>query len=84
MSKKSVKKSKTIRKPAEPKITVDQAMRFLEDARTLYLGLDEPTVAISIRIPANVLRSFRAKASFGGRKYQSAIVELMRKWVSEK
>ena len=79
MPKKSAKKSA---KP-EPKITPDQAMRFLEDARTLYRGPDEATRAISIRVPENVLRTFKTKAKADGKKYQSVIVALMRKWVFE-
>ena len=80
MPKKSAKKSKP--NPAE--LTVEQAMRFLDDARTLYRDVDEPTCAISVRVPANVLRSFKTKAGIEGRKYQSVIVALMRKWISER
>jgi uncharacterized protein (DUF4415 family) len=89
MPKKSGKRSeKNNRKtyaPREPEtISIDQAMRFLDDARALYRGTDEPTQAISLRVPANVLRSFKTKAKLDGRKYQSVIVALMRKWVLEK
>jgi hypothetical protein len=59
-------------------------MRFLEDARELQRGVDEPTRAISLRVPANVLRTFQAKAKLDGRKYQSVIVALMRKGASER
>jgi uncharacterized protein (DUF4415 family) len=63
-------------------LTPDQAMRFLEDVRELYRGVDEPTQAISIRIPRNVLRAFKTKAEAEGKKYQSVIVSLMREWVA--
>ncbi len=82
MPKKFVKKLKRI--PKSTKISIDQAMRFLEDARTLYAGADETTAAISIRIPKNVLRAFKTKAQIENRKYQSVIVSLMRKWISER
>jgi hypothetical protein len=80
MSKKFAKKSK----PTSAKLTVDQTLRFLEDARTLYHGPDEPTQAISLRVPKNVLRAFKTKAGLEDRKYQSVIVALMRKWIVEK
>ncbi len=84
MSKKSVKKSRPRPKRENSEITVDQAMRFLDDSRTLYQGPDEPTRAISIRVPENVLRSVKLKAKAEGKKYQSVIVALMRRWIIER
>jgi predicted DNA binding CopG/RHH family protein len=80
MQRKSLKRSKL--KTVE--LSVDQTLRFLEDVRTLYRGTDEPTQAISLRVPKNVLRSFKTKAGLEGRKYQSVIVALMRKWIVER
>lgn len=80
MPKKSVKKLNPV--PAE--LTVDQAMQFMEDARMLGSGTDEPTQAISLRVPKNVLRAFKTKALSEDRKYQSVIVGLMRKWITER
>ncbi len=84
MPKKSVKKSKLKTPEIRTELTVDQAMRFLEDTRTLYRGADELTRPISLRVPANVLRAFKTKAGLEGMKYQSVVVALMRKWIAEK
>lgn len=77
-AKKSAKKSRVKKNDAE--ISLDQAMQFIEDFRTLGQDIDEPTQMISIRIPANVLRAFKTKAKLGRHRYQSEIVRLMREW----
>jgi len=59
-------------------ITPEQAVQFLEDLRTLSSEIDEPTVAISLRVPGNILRAVKSKAKFDGKKYQSLIVEMIR------
>ncbi|RYZ91931.1 MAG: hypothetical protein EOP06_05765 [Proteobacteria bacterium] len=64
------------RKPGQ--MAPEEALQFLEDMRTLASDIDEPTVAISIRIPANVLRAIKAKATLEKRKYQSLVVEFIR------
>ena len=46
--------------------------------RTLAFGLEEKTIMISLRVPANVLRAFKARAQMDNRKYQSTLVQLMR------
>lgn len=80
MSKKSAKRSP----PRKSKnATIDEAMRFLEDSRLLFSGNDEATKAISIRVPANVLRAFKTKAKVQEKKYQSVIITLMRKWIGQ-
>lgn len=77
MPKISGRKSK--RKPAE--LTVDEAMRFLDDVQRLHAQVDEPTRPISLRVPENVLRSFKARARLDGKKYQTVVVALMREWI---
>lgn len=55
-----------------------EALRFLEDIRTLSGNIDEPTVLISIRIPGNILRAVKLAARHESKKYQSLIVEYIR------
>lgn len=46
--------------------------------------IDEPTVAISLRVPENILRSLKLKAKAEGKKYQSLMIEYLRKGLLEK
>lgn len=59
-------------------ITPEEAIRFLDDMRKLSHDIDEKSVAISIRIPENVLRALKTKAKTENRKYQSIMVEYIR------
>ncbi len=45
--------------------------------------IDEPTVLISLRVPGNILRSIKLKAKADGKKYQSLMVEYLRRGVRE-
>lgn len=45
--------------------------------------IDEPTVAISLRVPENILRSIKLKAKADGKKYQSLMIEYLRKGLLE-
>jgi len=58
-------------------LSPEAALRFLEDIRQLAMNRDEPTVPISLRIPANVLRAVKAKAQHEGKKYQSLIIAMI-------
>lgn len=58
-----------------------QAAEFLEDFRNIVHGQNEPAQLISLRVPANVLRSFKLLAARRGRRYQPHIVQLMRDWI---
>lgn len=58
-------------------ISPEEAPRFLEDIRTMASEIDEPTTAISLRIPGNILRALKLKAKADGKKYQSLIVEYL-------
>lgn len=62
----------------------EDALRFLEDIRTMTADIDEPTVPISLRIPGNILRAIKFKAKSEGKKYQSLMVEYLRKGLSKK
>lgn len=76
------------KKTPQPKSTASlspiEALRFLEAMRTLSSEIDEPTVAISLRVPANILRALKLKAKSEGKKYQSLMVSYFRKGLREK
>lgn len=60
-------------------VSAEQALQFLEDIRILNADVDETTVPISLRIPGNILRAIKLKAKADGKKYQSLIVEYLRR-----
>ncbi len=73
-------KNKPSKKPTKTReITPDEAVRFLEDIRLMSSEIDEPTVAISLRVPGNILRAIKLKAKSDGKKYQSLMVEYLRR-----
>lgn len=74
-----MKKSKSTSQTKKTYVSPEDALRFLEDIRVMSSEIDEPTVAISLRIPANILRSIKLKAKADGKKYQSLIVDYLRK-----
>lgn len=78
------KNSKKVPRVKDVKISPEDAVRFLDDMRKMSVSIDEPTVAISLRVPGNILRSIKLKAKADGKKYQSLIVEYLRKGLQEK
>lgn len=66
-------------KTQSTKITPEQALQFLEDIRAVSQEIDEPTKAISLRVPANLLRATKLKAKAENKKYQSLIIDYLRK-----
>lgn len=74
-----MKKNSSKKKIKSLTISPEEAVRFLEDIRLMASDINEPTIAISLRVPANVLRSVKTKAKSEGKKYQSLIVEYIRK-----
>ena len=80
--KRSTSKGKTKRESEfeiKPEIKPEDAIQFLEDIRNMSSHVDEPSVAISIRIPGNILRSLKLKAKAEGKKYQSLMIDYVRK-----
>jgi len=63
----------------QPPFSPEDALQFLEDIRVMSSQIDEPTIAISIRVPGNILQAIKLKAKADGKKYQSLIIELLRK-----
>lgn len=75
--KNKVKKSKS-------HISLEEAIRFLNDMQTMQNELDEPTRAISLRIPQNLLRALKTKSKTEGKKYQSLLIEYLRLGLRQK
>lgn len=82
MAKGKSQASKRVQKSSSIQMTPEDAIQFLEDFRKLASGLDEPTQPVSIRIPANILRAVKLQAKKEGKKYQSLIVEYVRRGLS--
>lgn len=64
------------------RVSPEEALRFLDDLRKLPSQIDEPTHAISLRVPENILRAIRLRAKAEGKKYQSLMIEYLRKGLS--
>ena len=47
----------------------------------MHAGLDEATQAISIRVPANILRAYKNLAVAEGRSYQAMMIQAMRDYL---
>jgi predicted DNA binding CopG/RHH family protein len=64
------------------KMKPKQVLQFLEDFRELQKSRKPvKSKLISIKIPEDLLESFKAKANRTGRPYQTLIKELMREWL---
>ena len=61
------------------RMSPEEAVQFLEDFRILNQDKDESTQAISIRIPANILRLVKLKSKAENKKYQSVLIDYIRK-----
>jgi predicted DNA binding CopG/RHH family protein len=73
-----------MRKNKNLSIDPEEALLFLEDIRKMSADINEPTISISIRVPANLLRSVKLKAKAEGKKYQSLMVEYLRQGLRNK
>lgn len=60
-------------------ISPEEAVEFLDSLRRMQIERDELTVPISLRVPENILRAIKLKAKSENRKYQSLIIEALRK-----
>jgi predicted DNA binding CopG/RHH family protein len=72
-----------LKKKIKPVIPPEEAIQFLEDIRLMASDLDEPTVAISLRVPGNILRAIKIKAKTDGKKYQSLMIEYLRQGLNQ-
>ena len=80
---KSHRKSNRVRNARDEraKVTPEQAIDFLESFRDLQAGRDLAKKAISIRVPENLLKSFKARANFEKRPYQTIMIEALREFL---
>lgn len=62
------------------KLSTDQILRFLDDYRKLQVAPGK-LMQINLRVPTNVLKAFKARATREGISYQKKIKELMAEWV---
>lgn len=65
------------------KISPEEAVDFIDSFNKMLHDKDEPTEAISLRIPANLLRALKTTAKMRETKYQSLIVSYIREGLKE-
>jgi predicted DNA binding CopG/RHH family protein len=62
-------------------MTHDQVLQFLEDFRCLHQARAAASKLISIKVPEDLLRAFKAKAALAQTPYQAKIKALMKDWI---
>ncbi len=62
-------------------LTPDQVVRFLDDFRRLHGKRPARSKLISLKVPEDLLNTFKAKAKMINMPYQTQIKALMREWV---
>ena len=62
-------------------LTPDQVIRFLEDFRQLHGSGPVSSKLISMKVPEDLLNTFKAKAKMSNTPYQTKIKILMKEWV---
>ncbi len=64
------------------KMTPGQIVKFLDDFRIMYFEVKaQKSKLISIKIPENLLESFRVKSKLNDVPYQTQIKRLMKDWL---
>lgn len=65
-------------------MTPEQILQFLDDFRILHGSIDKSkSKLISIKVPENLLNTFKTKSKLEGTLYQTQIKKLMKDWVSK-
>lgn len=64
-------------------VSAEEAIEFIYAMQALSVEQDGPTQMISLRVPQNVLRALKIKAKSQGKKYQSFLLELVKKGLAE-
>lgn len=64
-------------------MTAEAIVDYLEDFRKLQSAPDK-TKLISMKIPENLLNTFRKRCELEGMKYQTQIKTLMQAWMEQK
>jgi uncharacterized protein (DUF4415 family) len=62
-------------------LSAEQIIRYLDEFRCLLAAQPKPSKLISIKVPEDLLSTFRAKARLERTPYQTQIKALMRAWV---
>lgn len=62
-------------------LTADQVIQFLDDFRCLHGKRPAKSKLISMKVPQDLLSTFKARAKMMGMPYQTQIKVLMRDWV---
>lgn len=62
-------------------MTPDQVVRFLDDFRRLHGNRPAKSKLISMKVPEDLLNTFKAKAKMSNMPYQTQIKVLMKEWV---
>lgn len=57
---------------------IEKGLLFIDSFQKMLFDKDEKTVAISVRIPANVLRALKYRAEQKKQKYQSLLIDYLR------
>ena len=61
----------------------DEILRFLEDFRLLHSATPSQSKLISMKVPMDLLSTFRAKCELSGVRYQTQIKQLMLRWLND-
>ncbi len=62
-------------------LTPDQVLRFLDDFRRLHGKRPAKSKLISMKVPEDLLNTFKARAKMINMPYQTQIKVLMKEWV---
>lgn len=76
-------KSSTRTKKKVSSTVAESAVEYLESFRQMLGGRDEASIAISIRVPQNILKSYKARAAVENRPYQSMMIQALRRYLEE-
>lgn len=73
-----MKKVNKLKSKAVAKVSPEEAVAYIEAFNKMIHDKDEATVAISLRIPGNLLQALKTTAKLRGVKYQSLLVNFIR------
>jgi uncharacterized protein (DUF4415 family) len=62
-------------------MAAEEILDFLETFRQLQSQAAVPTRLISLKVPEDLLKTFRTRCELAGVRYQTQIKRLMREWI---
>lgn len=68
---------------SDARLSKDEIARFLDEFQAVANGDEGPRKLISVRVPEKILNLFKERAKRDGWRYQTLLIDLMRKWVAE-